>query len=208
LPNWKIHIEIGLKLNEYLKYDKEELNTFLLGSILPDINNGWMVPDVSVKLKHDATHLGIFGTQSYINLYDNYKHEFDDKNPLFIGYMAHVYTDYIWNRDFYTTITKSNLDLSDKDELRKLKQSDFKLYTNKYINNIIDINDIDGVLEEIQKINEISVAKDDVLKAIEFLKRENVYKSEYKFYTEQRLDELMDLTINGFVDILKEYKVI
>ena len=65
MPNWKTHIEIGLRLNEELKYDKKNLNLFLFGSILPDINNGYLITDISNKIEHDITHMGKFINSSY-----------------------------------------------------------------------------------------------------------------------------------------------
>lgn len=208
MPNWKIHVEIGMRLNEYLKYNEEDLNLFLLGSVLPDINNGWIVPDVSKIIEHDITHIGSYIDASYYKFYDKYKYEINRKNPLFLGYMVHIYTDAIWNKDFYTSVKKLNIKAENLNELKLMKQSDFKVYKNKFITNIIEIRNIDKALKEIEKIDTVSVTKEDILKSVEFLKNEEIYKFQYKFYTESRLDKLMDDTINGYIELLKENKII
>lgn len=57
LPNWKVHLEIAKKLNKQINFDKEDLNLFLLGNIAPDINNGFIVKEISHIYNHDQTHL-------------------------------------------------------------------------------------------------------------------------------------------------------
>jgi len=208
LPNWKIHVEIGMRLNKYLKYNEEELNLFLLGSVLPDINNGWIVPDASKIIEHDITHMGSFIEASYDKFYNKYKYEIDTKNPIFLGYMVHIYTDAIWNNNFYTSVKNLNVKYGNLDELKLMKQSDFKVYKNKFIANIIEIKNIDKALKEIQKIDTICVTKEDILKSIEFLKNEETYNFQYKFYTESKLDKLMDDTLNGLIELLKGNRVI
>ena len=63
MPNWKTHIEIGLRLNEELKYDKKNLNLFLFGSILPDINNGYLITADVVASGYSKTYLAEYVRQ-------------------------------------------------------------------------------------------------------------------------------------------------
>ena len=49
MPNWKIHFEIGKRVNEELKFDGEDLNLFLLGNILPDLNNKYIVVEIEIS---------------------------------------------------------------------------------------------------------------------------------------------------------------
>ena len=100
MPNWKTHLEVGKRLNKYLKYDEEELNMFLFGSILPDINNSHIVTDISEKIGHDVTHIRKQKNLSYIEFYNKYSEKIINNNPIFVGYLAHIYTDEIWNNHF------------------------------------------------------------------------------------------------------------
>ena len=75
MPNWKTHLEVGKKLNKYLKYNTKEFNMFLLGSILPDINNSHIVTDISTKIGHDITHVRKQKNPSYIEFYNKYSEE-------------------------------------------------------------------------------------------------------------------------------------
>ena len=51
MPNWKVHLEIAKRLNEKFKYTENQLEEFNLGNILPDINNCFIVKDISKKFK-------------------------------------------------------------------------------------------------------------------------------------------------------------
>lgn len=84
MPNWKVHLELGKRLNKYFNYDKEDFNLFSLGSILPDINNCYIVTDISKRLDHPITHFGTYKESHYIKFYEKYKKEVENKNPIFM----------------------------------------------------------------------------------------------------------------------------
>lgn len=203
MPNWKTHIEIGLRLNEDLKYDKKDLNLFLFGSILPDINNGYLITDISNKIEHEITHMGKFINSSYTDFYNKYKNEIENKNPLFLGYLAHLYTDNTWNKNFYLRVQNENIHVENRDELRIMKQSDFKVYNNNFIKNIIEIDNPDYLLNEIKKIEEVVIEKDDILKSLKFLREQEIYNEKLKFYSLKELDNLINYTINNCKKIIK-----
>lgn len=205
MPNWKVHLEIGKRLNKYFNYDKEDLNLFLLGSILPDINNCYIVTDISKQINHEITHFGTYKDLNYTSFYEKYKKEIDNKKPLFNGYMAHIYTDNMWNRNFYYNKIQ-NLDNlpENRDEIREMKQSDFKVYNNKYIKDILEVDNIDTALEEVKKIDEVSITKEDILKVINFLNNQETYVAKLNFYSMEELDNLMDDTITEYVNLFKK----
>ena len=47
MPNWKTHLEVDKRLNNKLKLKDNEYIEFLFGNILPDINNAFIVSDIS-----------------------------------------------------------------------------------------------------------------------------------------------------------------
>ncbi len=205
MPNWKIHLEIGKRLNKYFNYNKEDLNLFLLGTILPDINNCYIVTDISKQIDHDITHFGTYKDLNYTDFYKKYKSEIDNKKPVFNGYMAHIYTDNMWNRNFYYNKFQKLDNLPEnRDEIRKMKQSDFKVYNNKYIKDTLEINNIDTSLEEIKKIDEVSITKEDILKVINFLDNQKKYVAKLNFYSMEELDNLMENTITEYANLLKK----
>ena len=50
MPSWGMHLLVAKKLNE--KINIEDYNSFLIGNLIPDLNNGFVVPDISKKMKH------------------------------------------------------------------------------------------------------------------------------------------------------------
>lgn len=203
MPNWKVHLEIGKRLNKYFNYNEDDFNLFLLGNILPDINNCYIVTDISKRLDHTITHFGTYKELNYISFYNKYKNEIDNKKPLFDGYMAHLYTDNMWNRTFYNKIQNLEGLPEDRDEIRKMKQSDFKIYNNKYIADTFKIDNIDTALKEIKKINEVSVTSEDIQKVENFLNNQEKYVGQFKFHTEEELDKLMGDTVREYVNFIK-----
>lgn len=204
MPNWKVHLEVGKRLNKYFNYNGEDLNLFLLGSVLPDINNRYIVTDIAEQIDHTITHFGTYKELNYISFYKKYKNEVDNKKPLFNGYMAHLYTDNMWNRNFYNKIQNLEGLPENRDEIRKMKQSDFKIYNNKFIEDTFKINDMDTVLEEVKRISEVSITKEDILKVINFLDNQKIYEGKFYFHSMEELDKLMDNTITEYVGFLKE----
>ena len=73
MPHWKTHIQISKELNKYLKYNKEQMQLFEFGSILPDLNNGYLVKDVSKIINHKITHFSETEIKSYIDFENKYK---------------------------------------------------------------------------------------------------------------------------------------
>ncbi|MBQ8299063.1 MAG: hypothetical protein IJX99_10430 [Clostridia bacterium] len=198
MPNWKTHLEISKRLNEKYKFNEKDYELFLIGSILPDINNSYVVTNISKKISHDITHFRNKEIPSYILFYEKYKMEIDSHNPLFVGYVTHLFTDYMWNNNFYTSIKKRKLEETDKEKLRIMKQSDFKIYNNKFMDDFIDIkyNSYESILEEIKKISEVDIIKKDIETVCDALKKKLIYEASYQFYTEKELDELLEKTVN------------
>ena len=202
MPNWKTHLEVGKRLNKYLKYDEKEFNMFLIGSILPDINNSHIVTDISEKIGHDVTHIRKQKNPSYIEFYNKYSEEIINNTPIFVGYFAHIYTDEIWNNHFYQKNEIIQMKDKSHDELRIMKQKDFEIYNSKFIDNIIELGNITEVLEQTMKIVEVSITKKDIEKVIEFLKNQKGITGELKLHTEDELAKLLDETIIKIYEFL------
>ena len=207
IPNWKTHLEVGKKLNKYLKYNTKEFNMFLLGSILPDINNSHIVTDISEKIGHDVTHIRKQKNPSYIEFYNKYLEEIINNNPIFVGYLTHIYTDEIWNAHFYKKNEIIKMKDKSHDELRIMKQKDFEIYNSKFIDNVIEIDNITEVLEQTTKITEVSITKEDIEKVIEFLKNQKGIDGELKLHTEDELAKLLDETIIKIYEFLNVKRI-
>ena len=55
MPSWNIHLEAGERVAKKLKFTKLAKKEFLLGCILPDINNGY-INKVKRRKHHEETH--------------------------------------------------------------------------------------------------------------------------------------------------------
>lgn len=194
LPNWKVHLEIAKKLNKQINFDKEDLNLFLLGNIAPDINNGFIVKEISHIYNHDQTHLYNEKNHStYTNFYNKYK-DILKTNPVAYGYFIHLYTDYLLNQDYHKKCEHENLD---KEECIKVKHKDLKKYDSKYSENIIALDNYQKAVEELQTIDEISINEQDLKKVIEFLEgKEKTNDLNLEFYTVQELDQEVENITN------------
>ena len=198
MPNWKTHLEISNRINQVYGFKGMDLNKFLLGSVLPDINNSHIVKDISTKLYHEVTHYHSDDKPSYLVFYDKYKEQIDANDPMFVGVVTHLYTDYTWNNNFYTNIENRNYPEADRTKLRIMKQSDFQIFNNKFEKNFIDVSGVEEIRElsdEVKRIPEMRLIEDDIKKVIEFLKIENFYEAELQFYTIEELNELLEKTV-------------
>lgn len=80
-----------------------------------------------------------------------------------------------------------------------MKQSDFKIYNNKYIEDTLQVDNINTALEEIKNINEVSITKKDIEKVINFLNNQKEYEGQFRFHTIEELDKLMDNTVKEYI---------
>lgn len=200
MPNWKIHIEIGKRVNEELKFDGENLNLFLLGNILPDLNNKYIVVDIEKEIEHRITHF----KYSYLNFYNKYKEQIENRDPLFCGYLLHLYTDYTWNINHAKMLKEKGIGDTYTDELRKIKQNDFKVFNNKFMKNVLQINDYENAINKINQIEEVEINENDLKNVINFLINQTEYEGEYKFFTEEQLWQIMDYTTkNAYKDLFE-----
>ena len=203
MPSWNIHLEAGTRLADKMKLKGRKRKQFLLGCLLPDVNNGY-INKVKTKKLHGETHYA-FDKKSSLNFYAENKARIDAGELIFLGYLFHLYTDGYYNYDFYRTIKQSPLgDGLNHDEKREIKHHDFWIYDMNF-HHALNINH--GEALELAKVANEVPATDVTAEDIEDVERilndvtlNNAMAGEkYKFYTKQRLDKLMDDMIASFV---------
>lgn len=199
MPNWKIHLEVGKRVANNIKFNEKDYEFFMLGNILPDINNRYIVENIKKQISHKVTHFD-YNNKTHENFFNIYKEKISE--PIVLGYYVHLFTDYIWNNDFYTSIVGTEFEKLDKDTLRELKQSDFRNYNNLYVDNQLTINNLDESIEKIKIINEVNLNKDDLIDTINYLKGKIFYDTEYSFYSEEYLNNLLEYTIKTITNEL------
>lgn len=203
MPSWNIHLEAGERLADKMKLKGKKRKEFLLGCLLPDINNGY-INKVKTKKLHEETHY-TFDQKSSLNFYAENKAKVDEKNLIFLGYLFHLYTDGYFNYDFYRTIKRDVLGEGlDHAEKREIKHHDFWIYDLNFSHHL-GINHKEA-LELAKLANEVPATEitaediEDVERLLNDKSLNDRMKGEkYKFYTKARLDKLMDDMIKSFM---------
>ena len=101
MPAWGIHLRIAKKINEKLKI--KDYNNFLIGNIVTDINNGYIIKDVSKIINHRETHYYVenkanIGKTIYYDIERCIEDNKDNlQNIVVIGYIVHLLADEYWN---------------------------------------------------------------------------------------------------------------
>lgn len=201
MPNWRVHLEIAKKINKEIQFNNENYNLFLLGNIAPDINNGYIVEGISHIYDHAHTHLyNAENHSTYTNFYQKYQ-EVLKTNTIAFGYLIHLYTDYLLNKDYRIKCEQNHLD---KEKYVKLKHKDLKKYDNKFINNTIILDDYSEAIKELHQIEEIELDEQDLDKVIKFLDNKQIdTDTNLEFYTIEELDKEVENIANEIYKFIK-----
>ena len=213
MPSWPIHIALAKKLNKELNLGDD----FIIGNILPDVLNGYIIKNPSVIINDQLTHLNEDeDLKEYIKSHNL-------KDPIVLGYASHILTDRYFNTYFhkhhvvkkddkFMAILKDNTLFYDPNiKPWQIKHHDFNLYSIKLTNDGLLGDKINAVnaYDSIKLINEFPITKDDISKATdkinEFIGAYGEYdKNKYKMFTEEELDKLYQSCYEYLVNYLKE----
>ena len=202
MPSWNIHLEAGNRLASKLKLSGQKRKKFLLGCLLPDINNGY-VNHVEVIKKHEETHYA-FDNKSSLNFYAENKAKIDQNDPLYLGCLFHLYTDGFFNYDFYRTVKHHPIAKGlNHEQKRDIKHNDFWLYdTNFYHYLGISKEEAENFAKQANEISALEITADDIMDVERILKENNLRHEmlgkKYLFYDEARLDQLLEDMIESF----------
>ena len=221
MPSWGIHLEIANKLAKKLNLEGMDKNNFIFGNILPDINNGYVIPNVKIVIPHEMTHFSEKrdNNPTYINFYKKYKDKLDNK--VILGYFVHVVSDLYFNNMTYTEYgiydssgNRIGLRLNDGTEMigdgeqrRATKTNDFKIFADYIYNNsnLENLKYNDEIIKSLKVIEEIDVNEQDMKNAIEYInkcinKEISVSPEEsnatYKVFSEEDLKKRTDICID------------
>lgn len=214
MPSWGIHLAVSQELSKNM--NEKEKQAFTLGNLLPDVNNGYLIPNATKVITHNITHY--MPNRNYIekeqikNIYQDYKilcHNMKEKlnDPMLYGYMAHILTDYYWN--YYSYVKKGVFEneklvgvyqndqtifYGENEEIRKMKVNDFNCFSKHLYQNILEkVCFTDKTLvEQAKKIPVICVEESDIQKVNQYFERveeklQNVNDT-YKIYTKQEFE--------------------
>lgn len=171
---------------------------------MPDINMGWII-NPEIKLEQADTHFDAIG-QGYfwapLRFYDKYTKEIDSKNPLYLGYLFHLWLDVSFMTAFVSKIPMSRM-VSDRQKARELKWKDSYKFIQSRKSVLTDAY-IADVNEQANEIDEVQITRDDLLKVIEYLNSQAALSEnsdeEYQIFTEDELEQFYEKTCRDFTE--------
>lgn len=134
MPSWNIHIAHAERL---LAKDGPsalgicDVDSFLLGSVLPDVYVGYMVEDITRKIKYRETHLAdpnFVPEPRYGEFFDRFcAPDAQGKvSDLLLGSWAHLVADHHYNKRTNEFLVRHDIETCT--ETRIKKQGDFNLF--------------------------------------------------------------------------------
>lgn len=224
MPSWKIHSKIASDLTKELKVNKKY---FMIGNLLPD-QDEYSIPNIDKSIDRSITHfiskedsmIGI-NLPDYNKMYEKYQNQFN--NPVLLGYLVHLLTDFYWNNYIYDKYfiksngkyegiktNDGNIIKCDFQEANTMKQSDFKKYSNHLIvtknNFVFYLNN-----KYFKEIEELKISKKDIYTVGKYLR---LFDSkieddiEYKVLNEKELDKILENSKDFILKYLKDKKII
>lgn len=232
MPSWGIHLATATRICEKIDMDKD---SFLIGNLLPDINNGYLIKNVTCIRPYDETHYSkitnINGQEEILPNLELFYNENKEnlKDSIVLGYFVHLLTDYSWNKSAYLNhgvlndkkerigMIKNTKEIfyCDREKGRILKTNDFNIYSHMlYKRGKINLPNIkEEMLNEINKIKTVELYKQDLKILEEYLKDEKSQKEKekieksYEIYTEDEIEKQFENTILFILDIIKKLKI-
>lgn len=226
MPSWGIHLATSYAVANRIKI--KDKNTFIIGNFLPDAER-YVIKDFSIYVPYDKSHFAkivkINGVEDELPDYNEFinKYRRNLDNPIILGYLTHLLTDYYWNHLTFSKYTASNehgdvtgvyineIDFlkGDRELRRILKQNDFAnfdkeiIQTQKYELPVFSKN----CMKSLKSLEETRYSSNDILKIENYLKdmlsikhKEKNY--EYKMFTKEKLNEYYNQSIEFIVNIL------
>ena len=221
MPTWNVHLAVAKKIAKEL--DIKEKDIFMLANLFPDYDK------VSKEITHYLT-TKINRKENLPNL-DRFTNKYKDKftNPVILGYLTHLLTDYYFNKITYNEhyIYNDNEELigmklkngkekyaKDVKNLTKIKHSDFKLF-GEYLakNRYISIPKYDSKILDYKKdLKEVDISEEEIIKLTNYLKKNilkhfSVIRKRYVIYTRKILMEHFDYVIEFILKYITDNNI-
>ncbi|MBR2855342.1 zinc dependent phospholipase C family protein [Candidatus Saccharibacteria bacterium] len=204
MPGWNIHLEAGERVARRLKFSGMKRKDFLAGCVLPDINNGY-INRVKKKKLHEETHYA-YDQKSSLNFYAENRDKIRERDPIFLGYLFHLYVDGFFNYDFYRTIKRDKLGEGlDHVQKRKIKHHDFWLFDTMFHHTLrVKPEELEDLAKRASEVSAAEITAEDLADVERILVEDNLNDElkgqKYQFYTQERLDNLLEDAIDSFMN--------
>ena len=217
MPSGITHLVTANKIEQ-----NSEKNEFIFANIMPDILEGYNVKEVSKIVKDYQTHYPkkqiINGITIPLPDIKSFKKKYQNKmkNPIIKGYYCHLLTDYYWNsytyKNYFENFDKEKelVELKQKDgkkvivkwdEAVRIKQKDFRNFTNYLKNNEKIVMPIyqDTIKKYSEELEEFLFLEKDIKNTIDFIQEMVQGKSkeeeDYQIFTKKELLEKLEESI-------------
>lgn len=220
MPSWPIHVALANRLKRKYNFTDD----FIIGNVLPDATNGFIIKDISNIAGHTETHFNYQGPnrppksdiQKFLELYQD-----SLNNPIVLGYLIHLITDNYFNE--YTIKNHVQFiegkrfailndgSITDSITPMKLKHEDFGTFGNYLISNN-ELGDEINETEETRSLisdllypltgNDIDIIID---KVNSFIMRDVSKSHNYKMFTEEELINLFDECYKYLEEVVENY---
>ncbi len=217
MPSWPVHIALANKLNKKLKLGDD----FIIGNVIPDAMNGFIIKNVSKAVGHQTTHYSSGkGQIALTSFLANYQAKM--KNPIIMGYFVHLLTDAYFNnytheQHIIIKDDKKGAILNDGTVSFALtpwqiKQDDFhkfgdQLILDKRLGNIVKLSQ--KTTDYLQDLNFL-ITNNDLEKIIAkingLITKDAQMHNNYKMFTLPGLEEVLDNCYYYILDYLAKIK--
>ena len=168
MPSWNIHTAHVERLLD--TYGAEALgindtNAFLFGNYLPDVYVGYMVPEVTHKIRYRTTHFADpeFIPTPHFNYFAGIYVDGREASDLTLGVWAHLVADHLYNRETRRFIDA--IGVKSGNETRVRKQGDFDLY-GRTLHITFAPEVTDGLLAQAESFPQYAVLDQDTRSAV------------------------------------------
>lgn len=229
MPSWGIHLEIANRLTK--KIQNIDKNLFIFGNVVPDINNGYVIKDISKTISHKITHYdGEKDFKGYRKFYLKYTKCIE--NPIILGSLTHLMTDYYYNNITYTTkaiwengkVVGINLNSGekikcDKEAVRKMKVNDFRIFADYIYKNrkLANIKFDEKMLSVTPIVEEFDITEENANKTIKYINDyinqnkiiiEKCENKEYKIFTQKEMEDIAEDCVKFILEFLEKENIV
>lgn len=147
-------------------------------------------------------------------------------NPIVLGYLTHLLTDYYWNKTTYLRYTIRDkegncigIKLNDGTSIEctvdgrsRIKHNDFSIFENKIIkkDDYRIPNNKENIINDISVIKEVTFNENDINKIINYIKlksKEKEINGEYKLFTKQQIEKDYKDSIDFVIKYLENLNI-
>lgn len=220
MPSWPVHIALAKRLKRKHNFTDD----FILGNLMPDATNGFIIKDISNVISHSVTHFNYQGpNKPPKNEVEKFLEVYKDKldNPIILGYLIHIITDNYFNEYTYKNHIK-NIDgkrvailkdgsITDAVTPWRLKQEDFGVFGNY----LISSNELGDRINETEKTRSLildllyPLTDSDINIIIDkinsFITRTPSKSYNLKMFTEDELKKLFEDCYKYLDEVIENY---